>query len=493
MRLARVTAFATLIWSGIAVAGPVVVWTSGEVPEDSVLAKADRETGGTAHVSSLELRFPPQPVTSADGAFIDHLEDAVSANLERWTEFDVELPIARDMALVLADVSVVRDERDAAQVIDALLFQGASAVRAFEPADFATDARAEPFRWTWEGNTFPRPWVDARALAGRIGREIQPNDHVDGTARVDFLRFVDAVGKLPQATLKLPTGVGEVWVDGVPVEADAAEVKLRPGTHYLHVVRAGAVAGRARIWLDPGATVDFPEAVSAADLEQTAVAVVDGVKGKLPDEVVAALDRLQVHHDGLVFVGHVDGRRMDLLGWSQGARLVDAQIVTVVISGEVGGGIVMSDLFAEAADTSNLAAAAHGGLAVELGVSYFAAAVGFDVALTPGKSIQTANLTETGNYSTSVLPQPWVGLGVHALRPTGRKPTLSILGHVAWQSPAHMGYGGRLLIGIPIDDRHTWFRIGMGATYGPSTLWRLDEDPVSMLTGFVRVGVGARL
>jgi hypothetical protein len=493
MRRAQVAAFATLIWSGVAAAAPVVVWTSAEVPDDPALAKADRETGGSAHISALELQYPPAPIVDADRAFVLHLEDAVNANVARWTAFDVELPIAADLKLVLADVTVLGEARDTAQLIDTLLFQGAAAVRAFEADTFPTETRAEPYRWTWEGVAYPLPWIEARALAGRVGREIQPNDHIDGGARLDFQRFTAAAEKLPEGTLTVPSGVGEVWVDGVPVPADATELRLRPGTHFLHVVRAGVVAGRSKVWIDPGASVTFPVAVSDAELEAAGVAVSSGSRLKLPDAVVAALGRVEVFHGGPVFLGHADGRRVGLLAWSEGARLVDAQLVTVVLSGEVGGGVVMSSLFAEAAETSEVGAAAHGGLAIELGVSHFATAVGLDVAITPGKSIATANMAGDANVNTSVLPQPWFGLGVHALRPTGRKPTLSVLGHIAWQGPAHLGYGGRILIGVPIDDRHTWFRIGLGATYGPNSLWKLDADPVSMLTGFVRVGVGARL
>jgi hypothetical protein len=77
------------------------------------------------------------------------------------------------------------------------------------------------------------------------------------------------------------------------------------------------------------------------------------------------------------------------------------------------------------------------------------------------------------------------------LRPTKAAPTLSIHGTVAYMAPTHLAYGGRLTVGIPIDDAPTWFRIVLGGSYGPDSLRDLDgKQP--LFTGWLRIGFGVR-
>jgi hypothetical protein len=492
MRQAMIALWWGLACSTTAVAAPVVIWTT-ELPDAKLLARAEKEAGeGVTHLSAVELVYPLDPERASDMESLQAVQDAVAAGRARWDEFEIELPIAQDIQLTLQDVTLLRDARDVSELIDALLFQGAAVVRAFEPSDFVVNEAAQPFRTSWDDQALPTPWLTAYALSRAIGREIASTDHVDGTARRDFARFTEAFEALEPAQLTVPK-VDEAWVDGVQVPSDVDTLSLVPGWHWMHLVRDGQVAARGRVWAEPGGRVAFPRAVAKAQLDQTEAQVEAGSKTDFPAPVVEALESLAEQHGGEVFVATAEGRKVHLVAWSEGAQLVDGQLVTVVISGETGGGIVSSSLFEEVDNDGTLVGAAHAGLAVELGVSHFAAGIGLDVAATPGRTILHANVAGNDNLQSSVLPQPWVGVGVHALRPVGNRATLTILGHVAWNGPAHIGYGGRLHLGVPVGKDATWFRISTGVSYAPRTVWRLEEDPVPMLTGFLRIGVAARL
>ena len=185
---------------------------------------------------------------------------------------------------------------------------------------------------------------------------------------------------------------------------------------------------------------------------------------------------------------------MNLATFTADAVLRDKQLFSAVMFAEVGGGVQSTSLFNEVAEGKKpMSAAISGGAGVELGISYFLIGLGVDGAITPARTITSANAASTENNASSVFVQPWGGIGAYILRPVSDTPTLSVLGEVNWNSPAHLGYGGRITLGIPIDSRRNWVRLSAGATYSPSTLWKLPDDPLSLLTGWFRIGLGARL
>ena len=68
------------LWTQQADAG-VVVWLESDVPDQKVLDRADNKTGGTDHVSSHYLAFPPQPETADDGQQYENIRNAIGEGL----------------------------------------------------------------------------------------------------------------------------------------------------------------------------------------------------------------------------------------------------------------------------------------------------------------------------------------------------------------------------------------------------------------------------
>ncbi len=491
----RTIGSAIVLWTALAsqaIAAPITVWLEDAPPEERLTLRADRRTGGTEHLASPDLAFPPQPLTAADGEAIDALRATLKGAEARWEEFEVELELAREVQVALEAVTVLREDQDRFEVIEALLFQGAAAVRAFEPDTFPVEDAAAGFRAFAGEEVIPKPWMDAYALLAT--EEIRRTNLIDGTAWIDFLRYSAALEALAPATLEIDPAFGRVWIDGAPVPDDTTSVTLRPGRHWVHVVRDGVVSGRITVRLDPGQAMPMPRQLPADDVEAARGKVVLGSKAGLPDTVVTNLARLEKVHGDQVFLGTMDAGRMVLVPYSGGAELVDSRLVTVVLSAEIGGGAMLTPIFNEGeTDIEKLAGIMHGGAGLELGISYFLIAAGADVAISPAHTISFGNRDETDNIAISVYPQPYGGLGFYALRPTGRKPTLAFLGHVSWNAPSHVAYGGRISVGAPVDSRLRWFRFTLGGSYGPQTLWNLQNDPRPMITGFLRVGMGARL
>lgn len=472
-------------------AAPVTVWLRDEAPEDRAVQRADLQTGGTRHLWSVDLRYPPTPETPADAERLAQLPVAVENGIGRWDEFEIELEIARDLQMVVDDVSLLRTERDRADLADALLFQGAAVARAFEPAAFGTDARAAPFRYEAGDVAAPRAWVEAYALTGKLAdRSRLP----DGTAWQDYQRYAPSLGRLAAATLAVeavPDGV--VMVDGA--EVAPGPLSLRPGRHWIHVVRAGVVHGRVVLDARPGETYPMPRAVSDADLAAAAEQVVAGRATGLPAPVAASLDAIDAFlGGGPTFLGVDDGRRTSVVSYDGEATLKDTRLVTAVLYAEVGGGVLATALFDQATDGAlRFAESVNAGLGFEIGVSYFAFGGGLDASFTPGSSLRLSLDAETDDVraSTSVYPQPHFEVGAYALRPTKPSPTLAILAGVTWLAPAHIAYGGRLSFGIPLKRETTWIRLTAGGYYAPATLAGWPDDTPA-LSAFFRVGFGAK-
>ncbi|HMV69941.1 MAG TPA: hypothetical protein PKA64_24085, partial [Myxococcota bacterium] len=231
-----------------------------------------------------------------------------------------------------------------------------------------------------------------------------------------------------------------------------------------------------------------PEHVEAAH-----AAVAAAQLSGLPDDVRAAVTALGERYGGPVFLAAMSGRHGVVVSADGTIREVD-RLVTAMLTAEVGGGVLSSQLIEETADGRKPTAAAFsGGVGFELGVSYFLLDVGLDATVTPGRTVAFARAGGDGNAVVSVHPQPHAGLGAYILRPVSDTPTLSIAADVMWSGPAHMVYGGRIAVGVPLDARHNWLRIVAGGGYGPQTLWKLPDDPIREIVGFLRVGLGARL
>lgn len=477
----------------VAMAAPTVVWLTPDLPEASLLEKADHQTGGTAHVTWYEIAFAPQPITEADREAVLQVQEAVENAYGRWNDFEVELPLAADLAMTVADVDTLADVRDVDALVTALLLQGSAELRAFDAAEFAVDERAAGLRAEVGGVAVPTSWVDAWALAKGAGRgSFVKSDFIDAAAFADWKRLSPAITGVGDAMLTWDPRVGQVVVDGKPI--DGASARLVPGLHRLHVLRDGVAAGRVQVRVAEGQQLVFPMPISVDDVDVATARVRAGEADGLPSSVVAGMDALAGRSDGgALYLAAPDGSKVDLLEFTASAKLASKRLATLVLTADIGGGIQMSSLYEEADGANRLAGAMSGGFGLDVGISYFLISLGMDASVTPGSTVLFANDAGTDNVGVSVYPQPHVGLGAYFLRPVADTPTVSLQADVAWLGPAHLTYGGRLAIGVPIDAKKNWFRVVLGGSYGPSSLWKLPDEPVSVTSAWLRVGVGAGL
>jgi hypothetical protein len=493
MYRALIALLAASLYAIPAIAAPVVVWLEPDLPEEKYLRRAENAAGGDAiHLSHVDLAFPPQPYNDADDDKVEALRAEVIEATAVWDQFDVEFGIATSMEVILSQIEVARDRRDLDEVVDALLVQGAAVSRAFPPTEFQESDAAEPFRATVPGARVNRPWLVAMALAP--DRNFTRADLVDGGPWPDFKQLREQLGGLPPGYLDisdLPRGA-VVVVDGKVVERGTRETPLRPGTHFLHVIRNDVISGRQRLEIEAGLSADVPMLVDIAMLGAANAALVAGSTEGFPDSVKQSLEAITAYHTGQLYLAALDGGRLVIQPYSGESIRRKKRVVTVLGTGEIGGGVVVSPLFDGSNGDTTSAPAAHGGLGLEIGIFNGVILGGFDLAFTPGNTVTHGNRDETENVSTSVLPQAWGGIGVYVLRPSEIRTTLLLALTYGWNGPAHKALGGRLTLGVPIDEGGTWFRLTVGGSSASKSLWDTGNDETPMHTLFFRLGFGTR-
>jgi hypothetical protein len=475
-------------WAG----SDVAIWMEPSVPEPRVLSRADTDTGGTAHLAWTDLSFPPAPPTAEDEAEYVALSAVLDASRAKWAEFEVEQGIARDIDAALSAIDVIRNEHDRDILIEARLLQAAAIARAFEPEEFGTEKKAADWRLTLDDRVLVRAWLDAAALTNE--RRFNASDLVDGTAWADFRRDEDALFSVESAQIDLSTAPPEVKVvvDGREVPAGQKAVELIPGQHWVHVIHHGKIAGRKVLRIEAGQTVPLPREVSDAELADAKARVIQGTTTGLPAGVKAAAERLKAAYGGAVFLGATDERKYEVVPYLGAASLQQRKPVTFLGVGEVGGGFIMSPIFNESNGDVLTAPAVQGGLGFELGIYNFALIGGFDVSFTPSNTVTFGSQDETENRNTPILPQAWGGLGGYILRPVGRKPSLLAAATFGWNGPAHLAAGGRLSVGIPLDDHGTWWRFTFVGNHFPSSMWDTGSTKTPMTVLMLRTGLGAQ-
>jgi hypothetical protein len=308
----------------------------------------------------------------------------------------------------------------------------------------------------------------------------------------EFSAFQDETSQLGDATLNLsnlPQGFLAV-VDGQPIDAGAASLSLRPGTHFLHAVRDGVLHGRARIEVAPGDSLTFPVLVTRDEVGGVHVQVLSESTTGYHDDVKRALEELTAFHAGPVFVAAVnDNGRVVILPYARGAMLIAQRPVTFLFTGDLGPVIVVSPLFDDDDGSLVTAPGFSGELGIEFGIYNAAVIGGMDLAITPGHTVRYANEEETANITTSVLPQPWGGIGVYGLRPVGDAPYMLLAATAGWNGPAHIGVGGRVTFGLPTDGAG-WARLTLGANTAARSMWDEGDDKTPMQVFFARFGFG---
>lgn len=472
----------------------VVLWLEEEIPDDKLLHRADVRTGGTGHLASNYLAYPPEPIVQADRDSYSLLRKAMEEGNRRWDEFEIEQAIAQGLGGVIDNIVLIRDERDRDDVVSALLFQGAAAHIAFEGEAFKLDEGAEPYRQTGVGKVLNRPWLWALAMDPH--RVFRSSDMADGASFPALQHSQEDIDNLEACQISLPRlmeGETILW-NGAVQSVDAKSLTVQPGRHWLHLMRDGVVHGRAVVEVEPGATIDYPARVSAADLESARQQVLKGTTTGFPASLKEVMTEIAKVRGEAVYVAARDGNNFEVLPYTRGAKLMEQRLVTVVSVGEFGVGLLNSDLFDQTETGSVVTApAAYGGVGLEVGISYLSLLAGLDLAITPTHSVTHGNRDLTENITISAWPQPYGGLGVYAVRPTGATPTVLFAGTLGFDFPAFLAYGGRASFGIPIDQQGNWFRLSIGAKVAPRSMWRADDIDASMSTYFFRTGFGSLL
>lgn len=479
----------------VASAGPLVVWLEPQVPDTRAVRKVESNTGESTHLSHVDLAFPPQVASDQDDAAYDALRAEVIDGRASWDEWDIELALAQDLYDALQDVTVVRNERDLRDVVDAHLLAGAAVSRAFPPDEFSTLPAAEPFRLSAPGGPINRGWYTAMALDQE--RTFARADIADGAPFDDFVQVQRRADEFPVGTIELDRvpDTAQVFVDGTFVGTGVQGLELAPGEHYFHIVRGGRISGRQVVQVESGRSISTPMAVDEGELAAARSAFLEGSMGAFPEDVSASLDAIQrTLRQGVFLAAVADDGRVEVRPY-RGAELVGKRLVTFMGTGEIGFGLASSALFDGANGETVGAPGVQGGLGVEFGISHFAMMGGMEAAFTPTETVTYGNQDQTENNSTAVLPQPWGGLGVYILRPNKPRATLLLAGTYSYISPGHAGLGGRVIFGLPIDDDGTWFRITAGGAHAGDVTKSWDgvfADRVPMDLLFFRLGFATR-
>jgi hypothetical protein len=471
-------------------AGGLVVWMEPGTPPPAAVDRAVKLTTATDARTGADMAFLSQPSSAEDDKRYAALQMAINAAKSKWNDFDVEMQIASDLDKALDPIDVIRDTKDRDIVVEARLWQGAAIARAFDANEFTTGSRAAPWREQIGEIVANKPWARALALDAAV-----TDAKKEPTTKSDFDKLASALVAVPDGSLSvanLPAG-SSLFVDGTEGKAVGGLVSVRPGSHYVHVVRNGAISGRQIISVESGDRAAVTLAVSAAHVTDAHAKVLAGTTTGLPDDVKGAIDRFVAGYDGPVFIAATQEGKTVVLPYAHDARLLKNQPVTVVLAGEIGPEVVISPIFDEHDGQTVTAPGASGSLGAQLGIYYGAILGGLDIAVTPGHTVSFLNNAGNGNVDTSVLLQPWGGVGVYFLRPIGTKPSLLLAGTYGWNGPAHAAFGGKLTIGVPLKEEGSRFHITLGGNAAGKSLWDQGDAKTPEYVFYLRLGLGGAL
>jgi hypothetical protein len=451
---------------------PVVIWVEATLPEEKLVRKVARLSGGEPQqYTGANLAFPPSPWQESDTRAYADLARAIEGSNERFDEFDVELSIAQELTAALEPISVIRNEEDRAQVVAALTLLGAAVELAFSEADLANSGDAQDLRLELPGMVANKALLSAAVL--EPDRSWVRSDLRTGSSYKDLLSLVEALPSMAKGSLmtgELPDGT-QLVVDGRPTEIVGGKVELSPGHHWVHVVVDGLITGRGEVDIFPGTPVEMPRLVDDRELAQADRRVSVGASDGLPEDVSTAIEQLSQQHPGApVYLASLDPEgKVSVVPFSDNAVLHKPQVVTFTLGAEVGGGGVGTAAFRftdpnerNSDGTMLFAPAAQGAFDMELGIYNLAIVGGAEVNITPTRSLAygvEGQLSASENLDIPIYVKAYGGLGIYVLRPNQQgRPTLLLAGNYGFFSPGWQGYGGRMTMGIPMGTGN-WFKV----------------------------------
>ncbi len=438
----------------------VVVWLDPAIPANELQGKAHRLTGGGADLGWVDLALTPGDWTEDDRLKTLAVDAAYETGRKRWDDFDVEQGIAQQIQIAADSVSVLRNEADRESLRKALALSGTAAAKAFPEAKFGTAEEAATFRTMVAARAVPKALVDAIALDPE---HVWSRDEVgDGLGFAILTQLAEDLRAEPRATLAVgerPPGAVMV-VDGRPLEASVTQIDLWPGTHYVHALVGNTIAGRVRLTVSAGQNAVYPLAVGAADLAEARTRMLGGDVA-FTGPVATGIEALSTvrGQKARVYVAALDDKgRPQVVPYSGGAELMRPNPISVLLTGDLGIGLVRTQAFKDTNENYVSAPAPTGNLGVEFGVYNFAVLGGATLFLTPTQRMTFANGDNTENVDTPAYFRPYGGIGVYIPRPTPGVPLILVGANYGALLPGSSGFGGLVSVGVPMKGDGTWVR-----------------------------------
>lgn len=448
----------------------VLVWMQATPPDAEIQEKAAKIVGGTvAQRAWSDITLDPQAATEVDAERIAALSRVIDESQAKWEVFDAETSIARGIAAHCDPIALLRDDADRAALLKALVWQGASITRPYPDSIFNSLEETAPFRVAVANQVMVRPWLDAIALDPK--HNFERSEFPDGQSLARVKTLQEQIALLPRATLTvdpLPAGI-EAVVDGRTVAAGAVE--LPAGHHYAHLVRNGIVANRMEFDLTPSGKANLAIRVSAEELAAARAKVLISATD-VPNDVLLGIKALAARSSPppRVFIAAMDDKgRPVVLPLAGGAVVEKIRAVTVMFTGELGGGVIESQGFAGKKGAEFVAPGFGGDLGFEVGIYNAVIQIGGELYLTPTAQMafgSEGGTTPEDNDHASAMFHPHGGVGVYLPRPQPKKAYFLVTGNYGWLSPGALGVGAQLGTGIAMGDGTTWLRISVAGFRG---------------------------
>jgi hypothetical protein len=460
-----------LLTAGPASAADVVVWLEVGVPGPAARNAVERAVGDAVHLDGAQLAWP-----SSTPAIDAELRIRALAAAQELSHSPSAQPAAAAELGALADgVKALRSPRDAAIMLRSRLLQGQA------------EWRVAPGASAWDGGV-PDGWRDAVVLAGPDAPVALELLQAEAVPAFEAARASVLAGEPALIELGVPPA-GTTWrLDGR--EVDVGSHPVYPGRHFVLAGRGSDLFGARAFEVAPGEVVEIGPPVGADEVAVARARVLLSSTVGFPESVKQALQRVAAEWEAPVFVAAYDGERTVVLPYARGAVLRGGDAWSLDVIVEVGPAIEVSSLLDGGAGLAPSVDAGIG-LEAESGWLVLLGAVDF-VWLTSSGITRPVEAGGEGG-GAAVLLRPYAGAGVAVLR--GDRPfSLSVLGTVGWNAPAHAGYGGRLVGGLRVGGASA-LRICVGASGSPASTWDavLGGGPRPQVHGLARVGVDLAL
>lgn len=439
-----------------------VFWLESQVPEPSILERAEATTGEARHLAGPDLAFPPVEPDEGEQKAWDRLEQVLDSARQRWDAFDVERGIAWEIHEAISKIPLVRTAEQRELLVRALLWQGAAVYWSHSQQDLPHTAEGRAFLRDVEGEPALGPWIDALALSpeGEFVRSQLP----DQTTFEAFLALERRCRGLSRSRLRLdrlPQGPVLV-VDGRPVQRSGPVLEVSPGRHWVYLEEPdGSLRGAAEILVQPGTTHDLHGAAPRRALVEARGALLDRDPDRFPAEILeAAAKRSEGSSPEPIYFAAVAGlRRAVVLSRDQVAsgEGMDPLVLSQVAVG-TGLGVNRSDSFVESPGQVTNKADLLGRLAMDVAWRNLALVGRADLHLSGGKVEYGVPATET-NATTGALLRLTAGPGLYLPRPRVHRTYLRLDLQWGTLSPGHAGSVLGFVVGIP-TVRSRWVRVG---------------------------------